>query len=388
MALTDDARRPLREHGRLVRCAERTLLGVGPVVEADREHLPRAGDRGVELGRVDIATTAGTDLDAPRDELVPAVEHGLWLGSERPGARPLDVDGGAVEERGEPAVDVRDSHDRRPYRRHQRRVVGASRWPSLAGLRWAWMVNDAPVADIGSEHDAVVDAEVEDDHRFPVHRTHVDRRVRHPVGEVEEEARHPCGPDDRPPGGPALGAAVAEQHHIRIEQGEQRVDVAAARRRQQLHQQVRAGRRHLRRSGGADLDAGPMRDLAAVVLRLADRGGDLRERLAEHVGEKEHGALGCREGVEHDEEAERQGFGDLGGGGRITVGECHRLGQPRADVVLAAAGHGAEAVERQPGRRGGQPRGGILDDVRSVPDQRSQASWTTSSASASDPNMR
>ena len=80
-----------------------------------------------------------------------------------------------------------------------------------------------------------------------------------------------------------------------------------------------------------------MRDLAAVVLRLAHGGGDVRERLAEHVGEKEHGALGRREGVEHDEEAERQRFGDLGGGGRIAIGECHRLGQPGTDVVLAAA---------------------------------------------------
>ena len=177
------------------------------------------------------------------------------------------------------------------------------------------------------------------------------------MGEVDEETRHPLGPDDRPPGGPALGAAVAEQHDIGVEQGEQRVDVAAARGRQQLHQQVRAGRRNLGRSGGADLAAGPAGDLAAVVLRLADGGGDLRERLAEHVGEQEHGPLGGRERVEHDEEAERQRFGDLGGGGRIAVGAVPPARAARDRRSPRGGATRREPVERQPGRHGGQPRG-------------------------------
>ena len=121
-----------------------------------------------------------------------------------------------------------ESHDRRRYRWRHRSAAGAPRWLSLVGLRWAWMAS-ATVTDIGSEHEAVTSFELEHDHRLAVDRTDVERRGREPLGQVEQEARHPLGPDHRPPGGPTFGAAVAEQHHIGVEQRQQGVDVAVAR---------------------------------------------------------------------------------------------------------------------------------------------------------------
>ena len=183
-----------------------------------------------------------------------------------------------------------ESHDRRRYRwRRPPQRGGRAEVAQLGGIALGVDGEHATVTDIGSEHEAVTSFELEHDHRLAVDRTDVERRGREPLGQVEQEARHPLGPDHRPPGGPTFGAAVAEQHHIGVEQREQGVDVAVV---------VAASNRSSRSGPAADTSGGranapcgaAVGDLAAVVLRLADRRGDHPERLTEDVGEQEHGA--------------------------------------------------------------------------------------------------
>ena len=90
--------------------------------------------------------------------------------------------------------------------------------------------------------------------------------------------------------------------------------------------------------GGPDLAPGPAGDLPAVVLGLADGRGDRRVRLAEDVGEEEHGPLGGRQRVEHDEEAERHRLGQLGG--RLRGRSSDR--SPASDT--GSGSHGPDVV--------------------------------------------
>ena len=82
--------------------------------------------------------------------------------------------------------------------------------------------------------------------------------------------------------------------------------------------------------------AGAHGELARVVLRLADRLGDLVVGVVEHLAQQEHRALHRREAFEQHEEGHRHRVGHLGvlRGVGCLVGE-QRLGQPWPDVTLA-----------------------------------------------------
>jgi len=88
----------------------------------------------------------------------------------------------------------------------------------------------------------------------------------------------------------------------------------------------------------------PPGKLTAVVLALADDAGDLVVAVVEDVVQQEHGALGGTEPFEQQQERHGQRVGVLRVRGRIRRRRAgrrrirqHRLGQPGADVGLAAA---------------------------------------------------
>ncbi len=83
--------------------------------------------------------------------------------------------------------------------------------------------------------------------------------------------------------------------------------------------------------------------LTDAVRHLADRGGglvqcrrDLVVRQVEDLAEHEHRALGRAERLEHGEQRHRDALGELEILGDVRRGQ-QRLGEPLADVVLAAA---------------------------------------------------
>jgi hypothetical protein len=107
---------------------------------------------------------------------------------------------------------------------------------------------------------------------------------------------------------------------------------------------------------GVDVAAGADRDLAAGGLRAVDDRGDLGEREVEHLVQQEDRPLDGGERLEHDEEGRRERVGPLGVGGRVgrRVGE-QGLGQPIADVGLAAHAGRAQVIDGQTGHRRGDP---------------------------------
>jgi len=105
------ARGELGEDDRLGRQVEAGLRGVGLVVQADREHLPRPwhdrpDPRGVE-GLATVRVVGG----GPLPEVVPLVVERLRVGAEPPVARGGDVNGAAVRrDDGGATLQVRDAH--------------------------------------------------------------------------------------------------------------------------------------------------------------------------------------------------------------------------------------------------------------------------------------
>ena len=112
-----------------------------------------------------------------------------------------------------------------------------------------------------------------------------------------------------------------------------------------------------------DVTPGPARELAHVVLALADDLRDLRIAVVEHVVQEQRGSLLGRQALEQHQHRQRQRVGHLGVLGWIVdaVGE-DRLGQPLADVLLTPRARRAQLVDRQPGGDGGEvrARGGDL----------------------------
>ena len=113
---------------------------------------------------------------------------------------------------------------------------------------------------------------------------------------------------------------------------------------------------------------------------LVDRRRDLVVADVEGLAQHEDGALGRRERLEDEHHRHRHALGELDVLGHVRRGE-QRLGQPGADVRLLAALHGAQPVERLPGRDPDQvgalvahllqvdldpPQPGLLQDVLGV----------------------
>jgi hypothetical protein len=106
-----------------------------------------------------------------------------------------------------------------------------------------------------------------------------------------------------------------------------------------------------------------VRHLADGGLRAAEGTGHLRDRQAEHLAQDEHGALDGGEGLEHHQERQRDLLTQFGRFPRIG---CRRRARPVVTCTRQARGSATSS--------------------RVSADQRSQASCTVSSASATLPS--
>ena len=187
-------------------------------------------------------------------------------------------------------------------------------------------------------------------------------------------------------------AAVDAEDHVGVEQREQRVEVAAARRRQErvddlaLARAVRVGRRH----GTADAPPRAARELPRGGRRAAHDRRDLVEGHGEHVVQHEREPLGRAERLEHDEQRKADGVGEqclllgVASSSRLTIGcgTCVPSGCSRRDVRERSMSSETRAttVVSHP------PRFSTLDVSDRL--RRSHASWTASSASLTEPSIR
>ena len=134
--------------------------------------------------------------------------------------------------------------------------------------------------------------------------------------------------------------------------------------RNAVEQPALLGLRHLAPSFAGEVLAGAAHELTGGRLGdlhdLADLFVGVGERLAQHVG----GPLGGREPLQHHEHGESERLGAFGAEGRVGAG-VDRLGQPRADVGLAAGARRLQRVDREPRRRRREERRRVLHD-RSV----------------------
>lgn len=97
------------------------------------------------------------------------------------------------------------------------------------------------------------------------------------------------------------------------------------------------------------MGAGAVGHLTGGRHRAVHRRRDLGVVEPEHLAQHEHRALVGAERFEDHHHRHRHRLGQQHIGGRVVVGEQQRLGQPRPHVVLAAAGPGAQCVERLAG---------------------------------------
>lgn len=122
------------------------------------------------------------------------------------------------------------------------------------------------------------------------------------AGQAEEQAADPIGADDLVAGG-AGG-----------DEGAQRAGVIGA--------------VHRPRAAFLDVAAGPRRELATRLLRLAQDAGDLGVAVVEDLGQQEGGALGRGQPLEQEQERHRQvrrvglGPGDIGGRPQHAIGDA------------------------------------------------------------------
>ena len=188
-------------------------------------------------------------------------------------------------------------------------------------------------------------------------------------------------------------AAVDSVHHVRVQDGDQRIEVAVAGGGEEsvngrpLSGQVAiAGRRR----GAADAAPGPAGELAGRLRRALDDRGDLIEWHVEHVVQHVRQPFRRAERLHDDQQPEPDRVGEqrlvLGAGpsaGSMTgSGTCGPNGSSgllwrarsmfndtRATIVVSHA-----------------PR--LSTPLASARDTLSQASWTASSASVSEPSIR
>ena len=186
---------------------------------------------------------------------------------------------------------------------------------------------------------------------------------------------------------------VDPQHHVRVEDGHEPVEVAfACGGEERLHDlalrgQVRVGNR----ARAADAPPRPARELPRRLRRAVDDGGDLVERHAEDVVEDEGQPLRRRQRLEHDEQRQPDRVGDE----RLVLGVDavravdDRIGEMVGERLLATCDVRDRSTfsETRPTTVVSQPpRFSIA--AASVRLSRSHVSWTASSASLSEPSIR
>ena len=159
-------------------------------------------------------------------------------------------------------------------------------------------------------------------------------------------------------------ALVGSHHHVGVEDGEERLEVAVARRGQErvdhfalaLHVDVGNGRLAL------NAPAGPAGQLARRLGRPFDDWGDLVEGHRKDVVQDEGQPFRRSERLEHHEERNPDRVGQerlvLGVGPARTVQD--HVGHVRLQRVLAPGAAGAQDVQRHPGDHGRQPGPQVL----------------------------
>ncbi|EPH39369.1 hypothetical protein STRAU_7570 [Streptomyces aurantiacus JA 4570] len=239
--------------------------------------------------------------------------------------------------------------------------------------------------DVDLDDPAVPDGELADGERHSV----VNGDLAHPpvdhgqmrgAGQRGERAR--SGDHGRraahQPGQPGDLAAVGPQHHLGVEQFEQRVEVAAAGRREERLDDLAVAPAVRLRLGGrvAHPAAGAAGELPGRGRGPLDNGRDVLERHGEHVVQHEREAFGGAQGVEDDEEREahrvrEQGF-LFGVGGfpaarqradlRVGhVGSGHvRVGALDVQGLLAALLARPQQVEADAAHDGREPAAQVL----------------------------
>ncbi len=199
---------------------------------------------------------------------------------------------------------------------------------------------DLPVGDVEGEHvdhpslGVVGDrAGLAVDPGRPLRRT----EQAAPAEQAAEQPQHRLPPDEWLTERLRLAAAVAVEDHVRGEQAEQRVQVAAFSGGEEpageflaFRAAGRLGRTVGPRVGGGDVLAGPGEDLPAVHLALARGPGDGRVVVSEHLAEHEHRPFHRGQRLHQHQERHRQRVGQLGVLGRPGLVQRHhdRLGQP------------------------------------------------------------
>jgi hypothetical protein len=187
-------------------------------------------------------------------------------------------------------------------------------------------------------------------------------RARHRAEPLEHTGQHRCHPlpaAHRPAERPRLAPAVAVEDHLRRQQRQQFVDIAALRHREEplreLPRPARGQRRRIR-ARLPDVPPGPGEDLPAVRLGLRRDPADLVVSVPEHLTEQEHRPFHRRQALQQHQERHRQRIGQFRVFRRLIRHHDNRLGEPRAHVGLAALPCRTEVVDRQP-RRGGDQVG-------------------------------
>ena len=184
------------------------------------------------------------------------------------------------------------------------------RWPSLSGLSIEWMRWTAPSAtSIESTLTRPPSGAIARTPGWPL--TSAGSSVT--PHSAASRAKAPkaraigFGPHQRPRQRARLAAAVADEHRVGREHGDQPLHVALARGGEEaLGERVALlGIGVEARALVADAPARAAEDLAAVVLGLAEHLRDLGERVVEGVAQHEHGALVGRQPLEQHEERER-----------------------------------------------------------------------------------
>jgi len=147
----------------------------------------------------------------------------------------------------------------------------------------------------------------------------------------------------------------------RVEQRDQRVEVAAAGRLEErvddlaLPGEVGIGSRDLR---ALDPAPGPAGQLASRSRRAVDHRRDLLERQLEHVVEHKRETLGRCQRVEHDEQREADRVRQQ----RLILRRADLwVRQVGAELLLAPGTAGAQDVEADAGDDGGEPGAEVLN---------------------------
>ncbi|AIT07465.1 hypothetical protein MC45_15030 [Sphingomonas taxi] len=162
------------------------------------------------------------------------------------------------------------------------------------------------------------------------------------AGEQPQDAVHAV---DRIAEGEDAAAAVGVDHHILGEQCRQRRRVAVARRREEGTGDPRrlAAPHRIALPRLADVTTRPRRKLPHRGRRTVERRRHLGQRDVEHVVEQEGGALQRRQAFERQHQRQREIVRHL----LRPVDDEQRLGQPRADIGLAAYPRRFEMIEAQ-----------------------------------------